>query len=93
LVRAPGVVAQVIVPAQQRPVALLKGAALGVVGLRRLGTVGIADQLEAAVAGVDALLEPGAQLAVAGGEVVLGDGVIAELVQSAGGQAPCRARH
>ena len=51
-------------------------AAVVRVHVGRFGAVAVADELDEALAGVDLLPQPLAQFAVAGGEVVLGDGVV-----------------
>lgn len=53
-------------------------AAIVGVHLGRFGAVGVADELDEALARVDPFAQPLAQLAVAGWEVVLGDGVVTE---------------
>ena len=50
-----------------------ENAAVFRIHVGRFGAVGVADELDEALAGVDLLAQPLAQLAVAGGEVVLGD--------------------
>ena len=63
-------------------------AAVVGVHLGRFGAVAVADELDEALAGVDLLAQPLSQLAVAGGEVVLGDRVESERAHGGGDGLP-----
>ena len=63
-------------------------AAVVGVHVGRFGAVAVADELDEALAGVDLLAQPLAQLAVAGGEVVLGDRVEPEGADGGGDGLP-----
>ena len=52
--------------------------------LGRFGTVAVADELDESLAGVDLLPQPPSQLAVAGGKIILRDGIEPEGAHSGG---------